>query len=42
MLLPEEIARQTGMSVARVASVIGNMLDCVPYDDILNSTLIEL
>lgn len=33
-LLREEIARQTGMSVARAASVIGNMLDCVPHEDI--------
>lgn len=33
-LLREEIARQTGLSVARAASVIGNMLDCVPHEDI--------
>ena len=33
-LLREEIARQTGMSVAKAASVIGNMLDCVPHEDI--------
>lgn len=33
-LLREEIARQTGMSVARAASAIGNMLDCVPHEDI--------
>lgn len=33
-LLREEIARQTGMSVARAASAIGNMLDCVPHEDV--------
>ena len=33
-LLREEIARQTGMSVASAASAIGNMLDCVPHEDI--------
>ncbi len=33
-LLREEIARQTGLSVPRAASVIGNMLDCVPHEDI--------
>lgn len=33
-LLREEIARQTGMSVASAASSIGNMLDCVPHEDI--------
>lgn len=33
-MLREEIARQTGMSVARAASAIGNMLDCVPHEDI--------
>lgn len=33
-LLREEIARQTGMTVARAASAIGNMLDCVPHEDI--------
>ena len=33
-LLREEIARQTGMSVAKAASTIGNMLDCVPHEDI--------
>lgn len=33
-LLREEIARQTGMSVAKAASAIGNMLDCVPHEDI--------
>lgn len=33
-LLREEIARLTGMSVARAASAIGNMLDCVPHEDI--------
>lgn len=33
-LLREEIARQTGMTVAKAASVIGNMLDCVPHEDI--------
>lgn len=33
-LLREEIARQTGMSVSRAASAIGNMLDCVPHEDI--------
>lgn len=34
MLLREEISRQTGMSVAKAASVIGNMLNCVPHEDI--------
>lgn len=33
-LLREEIARQTGMSVSRATSAIGNMLDCVPHEDI--------
>lgn len=33
-LLREEIARQTGMSLSRAASAIGNMLDCVPHEDI--------
>ena len=33
-LLREEISRQTGMSVSQAASVIGNMLDCVPHEDI--------
>ena len=33
-LLREEIARQTGMTVAKAASAIGNMLDCVPHEDI--------
>lgn len=33
-LLREEIARQTEMSVAKAASAIGNMLDCVPHEDI--------
>lgn len=33
-LLHEEIARQTGLSVGQAASVIGNMLDCVPHEDI--------
>lgn len=33
-MLREEIARQTGMSVAKAASAIGNMLDCVPHEDI--------
>ena len=33
-LLSEEIARQTGMSVAKAASAIGNMLDCAPHEDI--------
>ena len=33
-LLREEIARQTGLSVRQAASVIGNMLDCVPHEDI--------
>lgn len=33
-LLREEIARQTGMSVASAASAIGNMLDSVPHEDI--------
>ena len=33
-LLRKEIARQTGMSVPKVASAIGNMLDCVPHEDI--------
>ncbi|MDE6532543.1 MAG: hypothetical protein K2M27_03295 [Muribaculaceae bacterium] len=34
MMLREEIARQTGMSVSQAASAIGNMLDCVPHEDI--------
>lgn len=33
-LLREEIARQAGLSVSRAASAIGNMLDCVPHEDI--------
>lgn len=33
-LLREEIAKQAGMSVAKAASTIGNMLDCVPHEDI--------
>lgn len=33
-LLREEIARLSGMSVAKAASAIGNMLDCVPHEDI--------
>ncbi|MDE7441377.1 MAG: hypothetical protein K2M69_04345 [Muribaculaceae bacterium] len=33
-LLREEIARQTGMSVSKAASAIGNMLNCVPHEDI--------
>lgn len=33
-LLREEIARQTGLSVAKAASVIGAQLDCVPHEDI--------
>ena len=33
-LLREEIARQTGLSVTKAASAIGNMLDCVPHEDI--------
>lgn len=33
-LLRQEIARQTGMSESRAASAIGNMLDCVPHEDI--------
>lgn len=33
-LLRNEIALQTGMSVAKAASAIGNMLDCVPHEDI--------
>lgn len=33
-LLREEIARQTGLSVNRAAWAIGNMLDCVPHEDI--------
>lgn len=33
-LLREEIARHTGMSVSRAANAIGNMLDCVPHEDI--------
>lgn len=33
-LLREEIARQTGLSVGQAASAIGNMLDCVPHEDI--------
>lgn len=33
-LLREEIARQTGMSMRQAASAIGNMLDCVPHEDV--------
>lgn len=33
-LLRREIGRHTGMSESRAASVIGNMLDCVPHEDI--------
>lgn len=33
-LLREEIARQAGLSVNGAASAIGNMLDCVPHEDI--------
>lgn len=33
-LLREEIARQTGMSVANAASAISNMLDCALHEDI--------
>lgn len=33
-LLRQEIARRTGMSESRAASAIGNMLDCVPHEDI--------
>ena len=33
-LLREEIARQTGLSVARAAMLIGAQLDCVPHEDI--------
>lgn len=33
-LLREEIARQTGMSVAQAARLIGAELDCVPHEDI--------
>lgn len=33
-LLREEIALRTGMNVNQAASVIGNMLDCVPHEDI--------
>ena len=33
-LLREEIARQTGLSVAQAASTIGNTLECVPHEDI--------
>lgn len=33
-LLREEIARQTGLSVRQAATAIGNMLDCVPHEDI--------
>lgn len=33
-MLRSEIARQTGMSESRAASAIGNMLDCVPHEDI--------
>lgn len=33
-LLRKEIARQTGMSISSAASAIGNMLDCVPHEDI--------
>lgn len=33
-LLREEIARQTGLTIRQAASAIGNMLDCVPHEDI--------
>lgn len=33
-LLREENARQAGLSVSQAASAIGNMLDCVPHEDI--------
>lgn len=33
-LLREEVSRQAGMSVAMAASAIGNMLDCVPHEDV--------
>lgn len=33
-MLREEIARQTGLSVRQAATAIGNMLDCVPHEDI--------
>lgn len=33
-LLREEIARQTGLSVAQAARLIGAELDCVPHEDI--------
>lgn len=33
-LLRREIARLTGLSESRAASAIGNMLDCVPHEDI--------
>lgn len=33
-LLRQEIARQTGMTEAKAALAIGNMLDCVPHEDI--------
>lgn len=33
-LLRKEIARQTGLTEGQAASLIGNMLDCVPHEDI--------
>lgn len=33
-LLREEIARQTGMTVAQAARLIGAQLDCVPHEDV--------
>lgn len=33
-LLREEIARQTGLTVRQAGSAIGNMLDCVPHEDV--------
>lgn len=33
-LLREEISRHTGLTTKESSSVIGNMLDCVPHEDI--------
>lgn len=40
-LLRREIARQIGISESRAASAIGNMLDCVPHEDISGYVYME-
>lgn len=32
--LREEISQKTGLSIGQATSVIGNMLDCVPHEDV--------